>query len=267
MSHAEHLPVELVQRLHVLFARAAASARVTSLTVGLGYTVVTTSNGGAGLAYTFFEEKRCCSFLRGYRDVEGEPATILLAGLLSDDPIARSAGLATLNALNHQRALSLPTDEGGPLSHSLRLLRIAPGTKTAMVGYFPPLVRSLTDMGAELEILDRGRDLGDPARFRAKLAGWADVFIMSATTILNASIDELLASAGDGVRTLLMGPSTPMVPEAFAGSPVVALAGMAVVDQEGAVKVVRHGGGTPEIAPLARKVYCSRSGHDALAVS
>jgi uncharacterized protein (DUF4213/DUF364 family) len=219
--------------------------------------MVTTSDGGAGLAYTFIEEKPCCSFLSRYRDAEGGPASVLLEALLSDHPIERSVGLATLNAMNHARALGFPTDDGAPLSQSLRLLRISPGTRTAMVGYVPPVARALADLGAELDVLDRGRNLGDHEKFLTRLAGWAEVLILSATTILNASVDELLAEAArGGARALMLGPSTPMVSEAFAGSPVVGLAGLVVTNPESAKRVVRLGGGTPEITPFARKLYC-----------
>ena len=94
---------------------------MTSLTVGLGYTAVATGDGGLGLSYTWVDDKERRSYSNGYRDVEGEGAVVLLERLLSDDPFQRSIGLATVNALHHDRARGLADDIGSPLSRSLQL--------------------------------------------------------------------------------------------------------------------------------------------------
>ena len=141
----------LMRRLHEESLPLAVLTTVTSLTVGLGYTAVTTGDGGLGLSYTWIEGRESRSYANGYRDVEGERADVLLERLLSDDPFQRSIGLATVNALHHRRAGAFADDVGKPLSSSLQLLGIGAGTRVAMVGYFPPLVRSLPELGAELE--------------------------------------------------------------------------------------------------------------------
>ena len=79
---------------------------------------------------------------------------------------------------------------------------------------------------------------------------------MTATTILNDSAEELLSAMAPGVRAVMMGPSTPLVPEAFAHLPLVGLAGIAPFDTAGVVKAVRHGAATPGMKSFVRKVYC-----------
>jgi len=248
--------MHLMQRLYDESLALAAATTVTSLTVGLGYTAVATGDGGLGLSYTWVEDRERRSYVNGYRDVEGEGAAVLLERLRSDDPFQRSIGLATVNALHRHRASGLADDTGSPLSLSLRLAEIGPGTRVSMVGYFPPLARSLPELGAELDVIDSSLGLGDPLAFRARLGSWTEVLIMTATTLLNDSAEELLLAAGPGVRSVIMGPSTPLVPAAFTHLPVMALAGIVTCDAAAVEKAVRHGAATPGMKPYVRKVYC-----------
>ena len=61
---------------------------------------------------------------------------------------------------------------------------------------------------------------------------------------------------GPAVRAIMMGPSTPLVPAAFAHSPATALAGIVACDAANVEKAVRHGSATPGMKPYVRKVYC-----------
>ncbi len=190
--------MHLMQRLYDESLPLAAATTVTSLTVGLGYTAVATGDGGLGLSYTWVEDKERRSYGNGYRDVEGEGAVVLLERLLSDDPFQRSVGLATVNALHHHRSCGLADDSGSPLSLSLQLADIGAGTHVSMVGYFPPLVRALPELGVELDVIDSSLGLGDPLEFRRRLGSWTEVLIMTATTLLNESAEELLLAIGSG---------------------------------------------------------------------
>ena len=138
----------------------------------------------------------------------------------------------------------------------LRLADIGAGTHVSMVGYFPPLARALPELGVELDVIDSSLGLGDPLEFRARLGSWTDVLIMTATTLLNESAEELLLATGPGVRSIIMGPSTPLVPEAFAHLPLTGLAGIVTCNAAAVEKAVRHGAATPGMKPYVRKVYC-----------
>ena len=248
--------MELMRRLYEESLPRAQATTVASLTVGLGYTVVATGDGGLGLSFTWLEGRESRAYTNHYHDVEGEPACSLLERLTSDDPFQRSIGLATVNALNLRCANGCADDDGAPLSRSLRLLEIGAGTHVCMVGYFPPLVRTLPGLGVELEVIDSSLGIGEPVRFRGLLASWADVLIVTATAILNDTIEDLLAATGPRVRSLVLGPTTPLVPAAFSHLPVTVLAGIAPLDPVMIERVVRHGAATPGMKHYVRKVYC-----------
>ena len=233
----------------------AAADRVTvdQVTIGLGYTAVTTSDGSIGIAATGVAMDGCCAGKFDIVDFEDRPATDLLQLIMDPDPMGRTMALALINALNHRQALAMPEDPGNAMLFDH--LGIRSGARVAMVGYFPPLVRLLKKEKVPLSIIDDAKGLGDKKTFYHQLEGWADVLLITATSIINNSTETILSHAGPDVKTVLLGPTTPMVPEAFDHLPIHMLAGTAITDRAGTLKIVRHGGGTRSLKPVSRKVY------------
>ncbi|MCK4986486.1 MAG: hypothetical protein KAS40_13245, partial [Desulfobacterales bacterium] len=148
----------LNDKLFNLFKDKAEKVHVDMLCLGLGYTVVVTSDGGIGIAYTYFEDKKSCMVLNETVDYEGRPASALLEKIKSDATIERSMALALVNALNYQKVLQLPEDENNEIM--FETFKITKGTKVAMVGYFGPLIKRFEQREAVLDILDQSRRLG-----------------------------------------------------------------------------------------------------------
>jgi uncharacterized protein (DUF4213/DUF364 family) len=251
----EKLRMILNDNLFNLFKNKAEKIRVDMLCLGLGYTAVVTSDGGIGIAYTYFEDKKSCMLLNEAADYEGRPAAALLEKIKSDHQIERSMALALVNALNYQQALQLPEDKNNKIM--FEQFNITKGTKVAMVGYFGPLIKRFEQREAVLEILDQSRGLGCTADFYKQLQNWADVLFLTSTSILNNSTEEILANVHGKTKTLMLGPSTPMVAEAFDHLPVHMLAGTVPLDKENIIKAVRHGMGTPVLHRFSRKSYLS----------
>lgn len=248
--------MQLNQRLFDLFADQARTTRVEELCLGLGYTAAATADGGVGIAYTFFQHKSSCMPHAGYDNPEGQPAIGLLEKITGDDPIERTMALAVLNALNAGRVAGITggPDEAADNQDLLELLAIGAGTRVAMVGAIKPLIRLIKERGGEVAVRDEGKGIGAPDDFMEKLSGWAEVLILTSTTILNNTTEEILAAAAGPRQTVLLGPSTPLVPEAFADLPVDFLAGTLPLDRAGTFRAVRHGRGTPVIQKFGRKV-------------
>ena len=247
--------MELIERLHALFEAQAGTVTVETVSVGLGYTAVATGDGGLGIAYTWIEDGHPCISGWEYVDFEGRPAAELLAWIRDPLPLRRSMALALINALNMDRAGRLPEDRSN--TRIFEDLAIGAGAHVAMVGYFAPMQKRFDESGCELMVLDAGKRMGDRKDFYARLGDWADVLVLTATSLLNDSTEEILARCRPAVRTVVLGPSTPMVPEAFAHLPVHLLAGSVPMDREMVLRRIRHGCGTPMIQRHCRKV-CAR---------
>ena len=245
--------MELNTRLYDIFLDQAQNVTVEILSIGLGYTAVTTSDGGIGLSYTYFGDKKSCMVLNKHVDYEGKPADQLLEKINSDNTVERSMALALINALNYTEALNLPEDDDNKIMFDK--FKIGKDRKVAMVGFFGPLVRNFEKMGVSLEILDLSRGLGEKKEFYNKLKNWAQVLMLTSTSVLNNSTEEILAHAAEKVKTVMLGPSTPMVADAFEHLPVHMLAGTVPVDKEMTLKAIRHGMGTPVLHRYSRKVF------------
>jgi uncharacterized protein (DUF4213/DUF364 family) len=245
----------LNQTLYQLFANKAQRVTIEILTLGLGYTAVTTSDGGIGLSYTYFGDKKSCMVLNEHIDYEAKPASLLLEKIKSDNSVERSMALALINALNYDAALALPEDNDNNIMYDK--FKIGTDSKIAMVGFFGPLARNFKKKNVPLEILDESRGLGHKKDFYHKLGNWAEVLLLTSTSILNQSTEEILANVSEKVKTVMLGPSTPMAGKAFEHLPVHMLAGTVPIDKEKTLKAVRHGMGTPVLHKFSRKSFLS----------
>lgn len=247
--------MQLTQNLYDHFAEKARGARVTRLSVGLKYTAVQTDDGGMGVAFTYAGNAHGCARKGEYRDYEGEPAIELLPAIIDSSPLNRSLGLALVNALNHSRAAELPEESGEPAW--MEAFGIGSETRVAMVGFFKPLMKKFKERGATVDILDDLKGVGNRSEFLEKLKDRTQVLLLTSTSILNDSTEEMLARLNPEAKTVMIGPSTPLVPDAFRHLPVHMLAGTLPEDQTGVLKAVRHGQGTPVIHRFSRKVYAA----------
>jgi len=247
--------MRLNQKLYDLFKKRAREVNINVLCLGLGYTAVTLSDGGIGLSYTHFEDKKSCMLLNKHVDYEEKPAIQLLEKIKSDHPVERSMALALVNALNHKDALEYPEDKKNKIMFDQ--FKIGKGTRVAMVGFIGPLVDLLKQKKALVEVLDASRNMGQKDDFYAKLGSWADVLLLTSTSILNNTTEEILQKAQPKIKTVMLGPSTPMVAAAFDHLPVQMLAGTVPIDKANVLKAIRHGMGTPVLQKFSRKSYLS----------
>lgn len=243
----------LDQKLFDAVCDLATRVTVDQIFIGLGYTSVTTSDGNVGLAATATARDGRLSGNLNMADYEQRPAMDLLEGIFSSEAMLRTMALALINALNNTNALQLAEDsQNRALFERFDILG---GRHVAMVGYFPPLARFLEKQQVPLSIIDNARGIGDKKTFYRGLSDWAEILVLTATSIVNRTMEEILDHTSPLVQTVVLGPSTPMLPEAFSHLPVHMLAGSAISTPNEVLKAVRHGGGTRALKPFSRKVY------------
>jgi uncharacterized protein len=209
--------------------------------IGLGYTSVRLDNGNLGLAWTAQGHSGSCTHEAKAGTLAGSPAGELLAMLATPNGfLSRTVGLATANAL----AAGITPPESTTVD-VLKLVDIQANDHVAMVGFFGPLVPRIQQTGCRLDIQELNYRPGTltPVQGRTSLAA-CSVAIITATSIITGTIDELLAKLEKPRATIILGPSSFMRPEVFSGTPVTHLAGSRIRNASAVEKIVSEGGGT-----------------------
>jgi hypothetical protein len=245
--------MEIDNKLYEIFHEKAKNHTIEKVYIGLRYTAVTTADGGIGLSFTYSDPDSSCLSRTKYVDYENKTADLLLENIFASHPLRKTMALALINALNYKTALSFPEDRENRIMFDV--LDVRDDCRVAMVGYFKPFVQYFKKRNTPLTILDESRKIGDTSKFYENISSETDVLFVTSTSILNDTLEEILFHAGSGIKTVLLGPSTPMVKEAFSHLPVTMLAGTVPLDKEGVLKAVCHGYGTNRIHRFSRKSY------------
>ena len=200
----------------------------------------------------------------------GTSATEALATLVS--PERSAVGLATANALANRFTGETNESPGSGAWRSsgrwrqasidrdlLDVLELRPDDHVGMVGCFSPMVDGIRRRAGRLSIFERGPRLTSdllPEDCATEVLPECSVALITATTVINGTINELLAAARDCREVVLLGPSTPLVPEVFDTSSgrVTLLAGAVVTSAEELLQAVAQGGGTRDFKTSVVKV-------------
>jgi len=243
----------ILRRIREGLEREAAGLRAAEVRIGLGYTAVRLDSDRVGLAYTPREgaPAGCCALPDAGR-LAGQPARDLLGRLEAPALLERTVGLATANALLGGR--SMPDAVEGDV---LDALALTASDRVGMVGHFVPLESRLRAKVSSLTIFEKAHRRGAgilPAERALDLLPACTVAIVIATVLLGEDPDPLLRATTACREVVLLGPSTPLYPEAFAGGPVTWLSGVVVANPLAVLRVVSEGGGTRECGPFIRRV-------------
>lgn len=220
--------------------------------IGLRYTSVLLDNGQLGLAYTFPKDSREeCSAFKGLRPLAGKEASTLLGLFDSPDNIESAVALATANALCNT------TQNGQLVRDTLDYLELQHDDKVGMVGHFAPLVPLLRKKVSSLTIFEQIEHAsGDllPESDAYTVLPQCNVALITSTSILNHTIDPILVAAQSCREVMLLGASTPLIPEVFSSTSVTILSGVVVTRPQEIMRIVSEGGGVRFFRDHVKKV-------------
>jgi uncharacterized protein (DUF4213/DUF364 family) len=216
---------------------------VEDVRIGGSYVAVVLTGGRIGLAARLKESAGTQIEIPRSANC-GKRAEALLEDLVSGTgAVERALGLAAANALIHP---AIPRQE----EDTIGLMKLRPGERVAMVGLFRPIVPRIEATGVTLSVIERDT----PETERRDILGACSVAIITATTLLNGTLEGILNELGKPRHVALMGPSTPLCEEIFRATPVTHLGGSAIVDGAAVLQVIAEGGGTPDMRPCLRFV-------------
>lgn len=229
--------------------------KVRDVRIGLGYTAVLLEDGQTGVALTFHQRlTRGCRVFDGLHPLAGRAANELLPFLESTDEIEMAVALATANALTNRMREDML--EGDIMEH----IHVGAEEKVGMVGHFAPMLPRLREKSSSIMIFEQiERKQGDllPEKEAYRLLPQCQVAMITSTSILNRTVDKILRAARACREVILLGASTPLIPEVFEGTSVTFLSGIIITRPLELLRIVSEGGGMPRFKENVKKVNLS----------
>lgn len=226
---------------------------VADLRIGLIYTGVLLDDGNSGVAYTFRENlSEGCSLFAGIKPLRGKSTHELLKSICLSNVVEASLGIAIANALVNRE------QEKEQEGDALDVIDLRREDRVGMVGFFGPMVPLLKKRVRELLIFELQSRAGEQVLHAEKSIDElprCDIALITSTSLINKTMDSLIEAAAKNCREIvLLGPSTPLLPEIFKPLGVTLLSGVIVTDAPGILQVISEGGGMKVFKDYIKKV-------------
>jgi hypothetical protein len=125
------------------------------------------------------------------------------------------------------------------------------GKKIAVVGHFP-FIPALREVASELWVIEQSPSTGEhPAEAAGTLLPRAQVVALTASALINQTMDRLLSLCDPNALVMVLGPSTPLSPAWFERG-VELLSGSRVVDEQDVLRTVSQGATFQQVEGVKR---------------
>lgn len=206
-----------------------ALTKVEDVVIGLSLIAVELDSGHIGLSYVLREDLDAgCSNFPYVASILGRASISAAQWAVTGEDILRKAiANAVLTAASRAQHLEDSDTPDRPFGVEMKKTDLV-----GMVGSIGPVVKMLKPRVKEVYVFDKAQSLSGataqnivPMKEQRRVLSRCDVVMISGTTMINGTIDGLLDMC-EGARSVVMiGPSTPMFPQAFADTKVSVLAG------------------------------------------
>lgn len=248
--------------------------------IGLFFTGVKLSTGHAGACATPIKsipEAVCCPSsamaMPFPGKLKGKPAREAIKEVFSDHGIRRGVGIATLNALAdlcwERRPHPLVELQHGIDAFDANTFR--PGDQAVVIGAFVPFLKELKRRKQPFLVLEKDPDtlkaeempFYRPAEMAREVVPQADVLLVTGTTLLNDTLEDLLSWTRPDARVTVVGPTVGLLPDAFLKRGADILGGVRITQPDDFLELLAEGGsGYHFFGRVAEKVVLARRSAD-----
>jgi len=232
---------------------------IDDLVIGIFFTGVKLSTGHAGVAFTpigEIPEAVCCPTTAARMPqagaLEGRSVSEIIQYSLDSNVVKSAIGVATLNAVSQLILESTNGEEYEMIRDrdGFNLLNIQPHETVSLIGAFGPYIKRLKMMGNSFFIIEKNSQtlrLDEMKHFKPEsetrdALEKSGVAILTGTSIVNHTIDQILSLLRNGTRTAIIGPTASMIPDAFFKRGVHVMAGTEIQKPDLMVKILKQGG-------------------------
>jgi uncharacterized protein len=244
--------------------------------IGLFFTGVKLSNGIAGACATPIKtipEAVCCPSsamaMPFPGKLRGRPALDLAREALGDNGIRRAVGIAAMNALADTcwRCRPHPDTELRFGIDAFDATEMRPSDRVVVVGAFVPFLRELKRRRQPYLVLEQDPatlkadelPFFRPAEEAARVVPDADVLLITGTTLINDTLEDLLRWAKPNARVTMVGPTVSLLPDAFLRRGADILGTIRITDPDAFLDMLAEGGsGYHFLGRTAQKVVLVR---------
>lgn len=206
----------------------------------------------------------------GYQSLAGRPAAELMRDALSENGLRRAVGIATLNALCDLCWQRRPTPgiELLPGADAFDATALRDGDRIVLVGAFIPFLKELKRRRLPFLVLERNpaalkpeeMPFYRPAEAAAEIVPSADVLLVTGSTLLNDTLEDLLAMAGPGTLVTVVGPTVGLLPDAFVARGADILGSVRITRPDAFLDLLAEGGSAPHFLGHSLRRRCWRAG-------
>ena len=224
-----------------------ADVKIKKLIIGLGYTAALTE-AGLGLSYTMIARKDSCTVNPTAGLFAGKSIGSALEVIGNDiqNIINKTFLIALFNSVTDFKKIS----SAGP--DAVELIDIKPEDDVFMIGYFGPLVAQIESRCKKLRIIEERH--GETTQEIDSEKWNSDVNIITSTSLINGSFEDIARKCQKSRANCLMGPSTPLDPELYKGYNIGYLAGLKPLNYDKIIEIVSEGGGTKLFNKYCEKI-------------
>ncbi len=244
--------------------------------VGVFFTGVKLDNSIAGACATPIETVRetvcCASAVAGGRspgNLRGCSALALAREALGPNGLGRGLGIAALNALADTcwRRRPHPEAELRIGVDAFDAAEIRSAKKVVVVGAFVPFLRALKQRRQPFIVLEQNpatlkadeMPFFRPAEEAGTVIPEADIVLITGSSLVNDTLEDLLALAKPGARVTVVGPTVGLLPDAFLRRGADVLGTVRIIAPDAFLDVLAEGGGAPDfLGRSAQKVVLVR---------
>ena len=245
--------------------------------IGLYFTGVKLTSGTAGTCATprdAIPGDICCPLearAAGFQHLAGRPAGGLMRDALAGNGLSRAVGIATLNALAELCWRRRPYREVEllPDTDAFAATEFREGDRVVLVGAFVPFLKELKRRRQPYLVLEQNpaalkveeMPFYRPAQLAAEIVPAADVLLITGATLLNGTLENLLALAAPAARITVLGPTVGMLPDAFLARGADILGSVRITAPEPFLDLLAEGGSAPHfLGHSVEKIVLARRG-------
>jgi len=200
--------------------------------------------GGVSYVLNSNEHAAECSSLKSSHFIGQSPEKFASRFGLSN-PIDDMVGLAAINAICQHVMRRVP-ERMDFVTDSMGLMNIQEGEKVGMVGFFRPLLKHVKRAKGKLVIIEKKSELAEMnpehniTLDSAALEGCTKILITS-TTILNDTIDEILSHCSHADYITVLGPTAGYFPDPLFKRGIHSVGGRYIKDGRQLIRAISEG--------------------------